>query len=140
MTTSVVAPYMSGCADVFAKSESDRAPFRPPIKLRHASSSHLPSRSSKKNGSESRKMRTFLKYKYYSLNFKEGQSLDPKNIPNCYLHIKYFIFFITLHTAIYVIDYHKYTILITPLLTSPSEFIWQVPHRCHPPPPKKKSR
>ena len=25
-------------------------------------------------------------------------------------------------------------LFITPLLTSPLEFIWQVPHRCHPPP------
>ena len=40
--------------------------------------------------------------------------------------------YMTLLTATYCIYYHWNTTFIAPLLTSPSEFIWQVPHRCHP--------
>ena len=131
--TTTVALYVSECVAALVKSGSDRGPSRPPTKPRQASGSHVLLRSSKKKGSESRQMRTFLRYKYYFLNLKETQSPDPRNIPNCYLDSNYFIFFIILHTATCAIGYHKYTIFIMSLLTSPSEFTWQIPRRCHPP-------
>ena len=119
------------------ESWGDRAPFRPPIGLWHESSSHLPLLSSKKEGFKSRQMRTFLRYKHDFLNFnKGGHHLIPETLLFA-ISVAFTSSLTPIHvillTTVYCIYYHWNITLITLLLTWSSEFIWQVPYRCHPP-------